>query len=278
LLELYYSVESTCAQKVRLVLAEKSLDWRERLLNLRKGEQFAAGYLRLNPKGVVPTLIHDGAVIRESTVINEYIDQVFPDPPMRPGDARDQARMRLWTKAFDEEIHPAVGIVTYATTLRHQMNRLKTPDELAAHFAAMPDPARRERQRLAHDKGIDAPHVAGALRVLDAVIGRMEDALSDTPWLAGAEYSLADAAATPYLVRLDMLRFDGLWRDRGDRAGRRGHVADWFDRARARRNARALDDAWGPPSFVDLLNTHGAEAWPRAREMLRQGDDGPDPS
>ena len=264
MLELYYSIESTCGQKVRLALAEKSLDWRENLLNLRKGEQFAPDYLKLNPKGVVPTLVHDGVVIRESTVINEYIDQVFPDPPLRPADAHAQARMRLWTKAFDEEVHPSVGIVTYATTLRHQMNALKTPQELAAHFAAMPDPARRDRQRLAHDKGIDAPHVGGALRMLDNVIARMEADLAGSPWLAGADYSLADAAAIPYLVRLEMLRFDPLWKDA------RPHVADWFDRVLARDNARALDEAWGPVSFIDLLNTHGGDAWPRARDILAE--------
>lgn len=262
MLEFYYSIESTCGQKVRLILAEKSFEWRERLLNLRKGEEFAPDYLRLNPKGVVPTLVHDGQVIHEPTVINEYFDQVFPAPPMRPESASDQARMRLWTKAFDEEGHPSVGILTYATTLRHQMNMLKTPEELAKHFASMPDPARRDHQRLAHNKGTDAPHEGGALRMLDNVIARMEADLTEAPWLAGAGYSLADAAAIPYLVRLDMLRFDPLWRVD------RPHVSDWFDRALARNNARALDDAWGPGSFVGLLNNHGSEAWPRARAIL----------
>ena len=83
-LTLYHSVESTCAQKVRIVLAAKGLAWEEICLNLRKGEQFAPQYLRLNPRAVVPTLVHDGAVIRESSVINEYLEDCFPEPPLRP--------------------------------------------------------------------------------------------------------------------------------------------------------------------------------------------------
>ncbi len=75
---LYHSVESTCAQKVRLVLAEKNLEWQGKKLNLRRGDQFSAEYLALNPKGVVPTLIHEDRVFRESTVINEYLDDAFP--------------------------------------------------------------------------------------------------------------------------------------------------------------------------------------------------------
>ena len=264
-LTLYHSIESTCGQKVRLVLVEKGLSWDERLINLRKGAQFAPEYLALNPKGVVPTLIDNGHVIRESTIINEYVDQAFPDPPMRPADPTAQARMRLWTKVFDEEVHPAIGILTYATTLRHQMNERMSPDELAAHFARMPDPARRERQRLAHERGIEAPHVAGAARQLDRIIGDMETALADGPWLAGQMYTLADAAVAPYMVRLDMLRFSGLWRPG------RSNVAAWFDSVLARDNVAALDAPFGASDFTERLHVCGEAAWPRIAEMLSAG-------
>ena len=69
MLTLYNNAYSTCSQKVRLVLAEKSLEWEDRQINFSKNEHIAPEYLKLNPNGVVPTLVHDGAVIIDSSVI-----------------------------------------------------------------------------------------------------------------------------------------------------------------------------------------------------------------
>src|SRR3954453_22013780 len=96
---------SSCAQKVRLCLAEKSLAWESRHLDLRAGEHQQLWYVKLNPRAVVPTLIDGSIVIPESNVINEYLDDRFPENPLRPTDANGRARMRLWTKQLDEGVH-----------------------------------------------------------------------------------------------------------------------------------------------------------------------------
>ena len=83
-LALYHNDMSSCAQKVRLVLAEKGLDWENRHLNLRAGEHQKDWYIKLNPRAVVPTLIDGDIVVPESNVINEYLDERFPDPPLKP--------------------------------------------------------------------------------------------------------------------------------------------------------------------------------------------------
>ncbi|MGH8209557.1 MAG: glutathione S-transferase family protein, partial [Steroidobacteraceae bacterium] len=210
-LVLYHSVESACAQKVRLVMSEKHLAWTEVLLNLRKGEQFDPNYLSLNAKGVVPTLVHAGNVIRESTVINEYLDQVFPQPSLKPADPGAQARMRLIVKTVDDDVHPAIGILSYALVLRHQMNELKSPEEMREHFAKVVDPMRRERQRGVHEQGMAAPGATVALMTLGKTLDYLERSLSPGPWLAGETYSLADAAVAPYMVRMDGLRLASLW-------------------------------------------------------------------
>jgi glutathione S-transferase len=87
MLELYHGEGSVCARKVRLTLAEKGIrDWVGRIVDLAKGEQTRPEYLELNPKGVIPTVVHDGRVITESTVICEYLEDVFPEPRLRPQD------------------------------------------------------------------------------------------------------------------------------------------------------------------------------------------------
>jgi hypothetical protein len=78
---------STCAQKVRFALTEKGVSWQSRHLDLRRRDRQTPEYLRLNPNAVVPTVVHDGTVNIESTVINEYIDDAFLGPALRPPDA-----------------------------------------------------------------------------------------------------------------------------------------------------------------------------------------------
>src|ERR1700709_1196478 len=101
-LELYHAAYSTCSQKVRLVLAEKGLTFESHLVNLAAKEHLTPEYLSLNPNGVVPTLVHDGRAVCDSSVIADYLDDVFPDPPLTPPTAYDRARMRAWARYFEE--------------------------------------------------------------------------------------------------------------------------------------------------------------------------------
>src|ERR1700732_1643133 len=117
MLTLYHADTAVCAAKVRVTLAEKQLEWKGHLIDLNKGEQFHPDYVKLNPNAVVPTLIHDGVVVIESTVINEYLEEAFPERPLRPSDPAARARMRLWTKREDS-IHYAINTITTATLFR----------------------------------------------------------------------------------------------------------------------------------------------------------------
>jgi len=82
-LEHYHNINSVCAQKVRIALNEKGLEVREHLLTLR-GDQHDPVYRKLNPNGVVPTLVHDGKPVIESSLILYYLDDAFPQPPLMP--------------------------------------------------------------------------------------------------------------------------------------------------------------------------------------------------
>jgi glutathione S-transferase len=245
-ISLYHSVESTCAQKVRFVLKEKGLDWIEHRLNLRRGDQFDPEYLKLNPKAVVPTLVHGGNVVRESSVIAEYIDDAFPDPPLRPVDPYNRSVMRLVMKAFDEEMHPAIGILSYAIFLRHQMNELKTPDELETHFARMTDPARRERQQSTHQLGLKSPGANSAIQTVQRLVALLDNCLKNGDWLAGGSVSLADFSAIPYIVRTRALGLESLWAERP-------RFAAWLTRAIEQVESQGVAEPWGSAAFASML-------------------------
>ena len=112
-LRLYNAPASTCSQKVRMVLAEKALPWHDRRVDLGRNEHLEDWYLGLNPNGVVPTLVHDGRAIVDSTVINEYLDEVFPEVPVVPREAWARAHMRAWQHYIDEVPTPAIRVPSF---------------------------------------------------------------------------------------------------------------------------------------------------------------------
>src|SRR5258708_36861064 len=113
-LALYHNDMSSCAQKGRLMLAEKGLEWESRHLDLRAGEHQKEWYIKLNPRAVVPTLIDGDIVVPESNVINEYLDERFPDPPLKPADPFGRAKIRLSTKHPDNGVQDAgITVLTF---------------------------------------------------------------------------------------------------------------------------------------------------------------------
>ena len=263
MIELYHADMSTCAQKVRLVLAEKGLAWESHLFNLRQRDQHRPDYLKLNPNGVVPTLVNDGTVIIESTVICEYLDDAYPAPPLRPNAPAERARMRLWTKWLDEVLHYHTGVLSGSIAFRHQ-HLARPADQLTAYIAGIPDPKRRERQRQQIELGMDAPQFADAVRAFDKFVTDLEAQLEQTPWMAGDSYSLAEIGYTPYLIRLDELR---LWSWMDDKP----HVTELYERLKSRANFKSGYLDWKNQAYVDLMAENGAEAWPRIQEILRGG-------
>src|ERR1043165_3651880 len=129
MLELYHGTTSVCAQKVRLTLAEKGLEWQSHLLELN-GDHLTPEYLKINPNGVVPTLVHDGTIVVESTVIIHYLDDLFADPPLMPRAPLDRTRAHLFKKLMDEYIHPACIVYTFATANRGRFAGL-SPEQRA---------------------------------------------------------------------------------------------------------------------------------------------------
>lgn len=247
-MKLYHAAISTCSQKVRLVLAEKSLHYESELLDLQRGDQFAPEYLARNPAGVVPTLEDRGGVYVESTLINEYLDDAYPEVPLRPVAPGLRHRMRLWCRRIDE-LHPHCGVVTYAIGVRPGL--LKRPrEEVDSLIGSIPDPARRALRRSVVDDGVRSPAFAAAYEAHDRFFADLEAALETSPWLAGDLFSLADAALVPYVLRVDHLRLTGLIENRP-------RLMDWYERAAERPSYETAIEALLPEAAVAAFGTAG---------------------
>ena len=255
-LTLYHNDMSVCAQKVRLCLAEKGLEYEGKHLNLRAGDQKQPDYLKLNPNGYVPTLVHDGFVVCESVVINEYLDDAFPTLPLKPADAKGRARMRGLTKFIDAAIFPSTGTVSMSIAFHHQY----TPDVYDVMEKARPGWLANLRQL---QKGTENPAFPAAIKRLDKMAADMDKAITESggPWLLGKDISLADIGYAPYVTRLDQLKFGGI-------IDSRPRVAGWYERMRARKPYQEALAKWFNPKYLPLMAEKGTEAWPKVKVLL----------
>jgi glutathione S-transferase len=263
-LTLYHHGSSACAAKVRFALEEKRLDWDGRYIDLMRGEQFASEYVALNPKAVVPTLVHDGAVITESTVICEYLDEVFPEPRLMPRDPIERARVRVWTKAVDEELHPACSALTYIVSHRHRILRHGAQSfEQFLAAGGTEGRAARERKWQWIQQGLEAPGAADQLQIYAGFIEKMDRALEERDWLVGETFTMADVALAPYLFRLAVLALGSVWGD-----GRLPRVESWFSRIRERPSFSPAFERWMPAELAAEMTANGERARPEMEAIL----------
>ena len=262
MLALYHNDMSLCAQKVRICLAEKGLEWEDRHIALRSGEHQKEWYRKLNRRAVVPTLIDDDKVITESNVILEYLDERFPEPPLAPKDPFGRAQMRLWTKQLDEDIHDAcAAIVTFGLAFRYQY--LQRGEQGKQMLEQIPNIFKRERRRDVIDKGVQSQHFRIAVQRLVQMLEEMQDALSKQEWLAGNVYTLADVAFTPYVLRLEHLNILQIL----DRYPR---VADWYARCKQRPSFDTALRKWENPDYLKLMQKGGQEHWADMASIITQ--------
>jgi glutathione S-transferase len=260
MIELYHNDMSVCAQKVRFALAEKKLKWEGHHLNLRAGDQQKPEYLKLNPNAVVPTVVDNGAVIIESTMINEYLDDAYPDISVRPADAVSRARMRLWTKQLDDSVHAATSAISSAIAFRYQ-KLAGGMEELQRFHEKMPDPVKRASSWENVTKGVESRFFPEAIRRFDKLLTDMENVLTAGTWLAGKEFSLADIGYAPYATRLDHLQLQFLW-------DKRPRFAGWYDRLRERRTYKEALEDWFNPNYLPLMKEKGLEAQARIKGIV----------
>jgi glutathione S-transferase len=170
-LKLYQFAASGNSRIVRLVLEEKGLPFERVNIDVTKGENRTPDFLKLNPRGKVPVLVHStpqgDVLLSESSVINEYLEEVFPNPHLMPATPAERAHVRAFVYLFDTELSPTTGLLIIEKLL-------KKPEEQRADFVA---------ERLAKTRDI---------------LARASEMMGDGPFMAG-NFSLADASYIPVL-------------------------------------------------------------------------------
>src|SRR5271169_1413380 len=144
MLELYHAEPAANSMKPLIALFEKGLEFKSHYVNLLTFEQHEPWFVKLNPNGQVPVLVHDGATITESTVINEYLDDVFPNLPLRPADPVERARMRIWNKYVDEYFCPALSMIGWHVMVRRIASAIDK-NELARVLERIPLAEQRQK-------------------------------------------------------------------------------------------------------------------------------------
>jgi glutathione S-transferase len=261
MIEFYDNDMSVCAQKVRLVLAAKDLEYERHALDLRAGDQFKPDYLKLNPKAVVPTIVDNGVAIIESTVIISYLDDAYSESPLKPIDPVQRATMLRWMILPDASLHDACGLTSFALAFRHQLAALP-PEALAAIYAKNPDETRRQHMQSVVEQGLEAPGVGAALRTYYGSIQSMAKALAETRWLAGDSWSLADITMLPYVLRLEHLGLDWFWSEAPN-------VAGWLTRSKERLEYSVIDEHINP-NYLKLMKSIPPEEYEKVRKAVYQ--------
>jgi len=245
-------------------MKEKGLFWEVIEINLFRNEQYDPQYLKLNPKGVVPTIIHDGRAVIESTLICEYLDDVFPRPALIPSDPLLRTHMRLWSKMVDEGLHEGISEISFCAMFRERMRNL-SPEQREIRFRNVGDPRRRDRFKSTFDIGTLSPFVLHAVAAYEKMFKMLESALAEGgPWILGSSPSLADINLMPYIARLEFLGLANLWTDQ------RPHVEAWWDRVRGWPSYRA--GIVDPMTAAELaeMQTHGRKIHSEIAVLLNE--------
>jgi len=226
-LVLHHAWRSSASRRVRLCLEEKGLKYESHPVDLGKLEHHSPEYLKINPNGVIPTLVHDGRALYESGTICEYLDEVFPEPPLRPADAWGRASMRNWIRYADERIG---NLIIF--NWRHDLQKVAekwTDAELAERLKKIPSKERREAWLRVARRPYTEEERSEARGKLVQMLDKMEATLAESAWLAGERYSIADIAQVPFAKRIDEEIAPGEMK-----ADRRPRVAKWWAAIQAR--------------------------------------------
>jgi glutathione S-transferase len=200
MLKLYNYPDCPFCQKVRVVLAEKDLEYEKVLVDLRKQDQKTPEFLQLNPYGKVPVLVDEDTVVYDSTIINEYLDEEYPIPALMPEDSQGRAQVRTLEDYCDNSFIPPTTVLL-AQALKPEGER-------------------------------DEPRVEQAREELRRCLYYLREKLDGRQYLVESQFTLADASFAPRMIVLGRLGFEF--------EPALAPVQQWVERIRARPSVASL--------------------------------------
>jgi glutathione S-transferase len=230
---LYHSGPSICSQKVRLTLAAKGVKWEDREVNMFIDENLEPSYMRINPRGVVPTLIDDEYTVFDSGAIIRYIDHNFPGPKLEPEDEGLKKVMNHWLEVQDQ--FPIRGL-TYgnAKGVMGNMARSKQPARIAKlkrlrdenpELKEDYEAKLRDTEQWIEEQS-DQELIGNINAKMESLLDSLEQQLKGNQWIVGEQYTLADIAWTTILGRIEFVGMDKrMWG-----GGKRPAVKDYLER------------------------------------------------
>jgi glutathione S-transferase/GST-like protein len=240
-LDLYHWEPTANSGELLIALNEKGVAFTSRYVDVLAFEQHSPRFLELNPRGEVPVLVHDDAVLTETTLILEYLDAAFPHVPLVPEAPTERYRMRVWTKLANDSFAPALTLLGWHLRMAPQLRgRDRAP--IIAGFARLP-PDRQAVWRTALDDAYTEDQLTRARQFLEVAARRLDEGLATSEWLAGADCSLADIAIFPLAHALQSLLPEVV------ALASRPRVAQWLRRMQERpavRSALAMGRSASP--------------------------------
>ena len=230
---LYHFGPSICSQKVRSTLAAKGVEWESREVNLFLDENLKPDYMRINHRGVVPTLIDAGYTVFDSATIMRYIDRNFPGRSLAPEDEEENRVMEHWLELQDQ--FPVRGL-TYGNVrgflgklvrkdTRKRLGKIKrlqceNPDLAADYEAKLRDSDQWLEEQ-------DNEKVVGEINTaMESILDQLGEHIKHRDWIVDGQFTLADIAWMTILARIDFVGLiPVMWG-----GGKRPAIEDYYER------------------------------------------------
>ena len=197
---LYHGGAAANSLKALLPLFEKKVEFKSHLMALINFEQHEPWFVKINPRGQVPVLVHGDRVLDESTLINEYVDDTFPGMPLKPSDAYGRHQMRLWTKFVDEYFCPALSFLGWHAMIKNAVAHLSEA-EFEAKVARIPLKEQQDKWRESARQVWTPEQLADWRRKVKTSIERIENGMLGT-WMMGDQFTLADVSCFSMLINM----------------------------------------------------------------------------